>query len=160
MQAHVWADSSLQHFVKGASGMQVEVSWSSACPGNKGQNESLTCFSCPQWLPLQSMSSHWLQRRIHTLTLKWVCVNPPSPFLGGRTSSSHRDWVLGGLWRRPWRIPWLNFYSHSSERKWWKPCFCINSVCVVLGSFQSRPPLHFKWHQREAVALMDYMWEG
>lgn len=136
MQAHVWADSSLQHFVKGASGMQVEVSESSACPWSKGQNENL----------LQLFLSHFYAVCVQPLVTRedyhpCVEVGLCEPHLvpaweGGRTSFSHRDCVLGGLWKRLWRIPWLNdFYSHSSERKSWKSSFLYKQcLCWVLLS--------------------------
>lgn len=158
MQACVWADSSLQDFVRGASGMQVEVSWSSACPWSRGQNENLLQLSSVTFTAV--CVQPLVTKEDYPLCWRGSVWTPSSTFLRGRTYFSHKDCILGGLWKRQWRIPWLNFDSHSSERKWWNSVSSVNSVYVVLASSLSRPPLCIKWHQREAVAQMDYMWEG
>lgn len=155
IQAYVWADSSLQHFVKGASGMHAEISYSSACPWSKGQNESLLQLS--------------------SVTFTAVCVQPlvtkedQSPYAEVSLCEPHLvpSWEAGHLWVT--RTVSQESYEESPDWTFTvipqrgsggNPVSCMNSVCVVLGSSQSRPPLHMKWHQTEAVALIDYMWEG
>lgn len=118
------------------------------------------CFSCPQSLLLQSMSSHWLQGRINPLMLKWVCVNPIQCLPGRQDifQSQGLSWegYGGGHEESP---DWM-FTVIPQRRSDGNPVSCMSNVYFVLGSSQSRSPLRITWHQREAVALMDYMWEA
>lgn len=138
IQAYVWADSSLQHFVKGASGMHVEISQSSACPWSKGQNESLLQLS--------------------SVTFTAVCVQPlvtkedQSPYAEVSLCEPHLvpSWEAGHLSvtrtvsREGYEESRLNFYSHSSERKWWKPCFLHEQCLCCVGFLSVQTPTSYE----------------